>query len=235
MTMTRHARTGRQRHPEKAQRPTRRLRKPDWIRVKSPTSRGLPAYPRHPAREPAGDGPRGGGLPERRRVLVAGPCDDDDHGRGLTRGRDVLQRGDRAARRARRVRAGAGGGGGREAGPHDVVITSVDRDDLEDGGAEHIAQTIRAVRRRNPVTMIEVLMPDFLRCPAAALEAVVAAGLDVFNHNLETVPGLYPEVRPGARISTRGLCSGSRSLIRRCSRSRGSWSGSARSGRRWGR
>jgi lipoic acid synthetase len=80
-----------------------------------------------------------------------------------------------------------------------VVVTSVDRDDLEDGGAEHIAQTIRAIRRRCPQTTIEVLTPDFLKCPASALEAVVEARPDVFNHNLETVPGLYPEVRPGAR------------------------------------
>ena len=84
-------------------------------------------------------------------------------------------------------------------GLNHVVITSVDRDDLADGGAEHIAQTIRAVRRKNPATTIEVLVPDFLNCPASALEAVVAARPDVFNHNLETVPGLYPEVRPGAR------------------------------------
>ena len=84
-------------------------------------------------------------------------------------------------------------------GLNHVVITSVDRDDLEDGGAEHIAQTIRAVRRKNPGTTIEVLVPDFLRCGPEALEAVVAAKPDVFNHNLETVPGLYPEVRPGAR------------------------------------
>jgi lipoic acid synthetase len=84
-------------------------------------------------------------------------------------------------------------------GLNHVVITSVDRDDLEDGGAEHIAQTIRAVRRKCPATTIEVLVPDFLKCPASALETVVAAKPDVFNHNLETVPGLYPEVRPGAR------------------------------------
>jgi lipoic acid synthetase len=79
------------------------------------------------------------------------------------------------------------------------VITSVDRDDLVDGGAEHIAQTIRAVRRKNPGTTIEVLVPDFLRCGPEALAVVVEAQPDVFNHNLETVPGLYPEVRPGAR------------------------------------
>lgn len=80
-----------------------------------------------------------------------------------------------------------------------VVITSVDRDDLADGGAEHFAQTIRAVRHRSPATTIEVLVPDFLKCGPEALETVVAARPDVFNHNLETVPGLYPEVRPGAR------------------------------------
>jgi lipoic acid synthetase len=80
-----------------------------------------------------------------------------------------------------------------------VVITSVDRDDLADGGAAHFAQTIRAVRHRAPETTIEVLTPDFLKCGPGALEAVVAAKPDVFNHNLETVPGLYPEVRPGAR------------------------------------
>jgi lipoic acid synthetase len=80
-----------------------------------------------------------------------------------------------------------------------VVVTSVDRDDLEDGGADHFAQTIRAIRHRAPGTTIEVLVPDFLKCAPRVLEAVVAARPDVFNHNLETVPGLYPEVRPGAR------------------------------------
>jgi lipoic acid synthetase len=84
-------------------------------------------------------------------------------------------------------------------GLNHVVITSVDRDDLEDGGASHIAQTIRAVRRQAPDTTIEVLTPDFLKCGPDALAAVVDARPDVFNHNLETVPGLYPEVRPGAR------------------------------------
>ncbi len=79
-----------------------------------------------------------------------------------------------------------------------VVVTSVDRDDLEDGGAEHISRTIRAIRRKTPLTTIEVLTPDFLR-KDGALEVVVEARPDVFNHNLETVPGLYQEVRPGAR------------------------------------
>ena len=84
-------------------------------------------------------------------------------------------------------------------GLNHVVITSVDRDDVEDGGAEHFAQTIRAVRRKSPATTIEILTPDFIRCGPEALEVVVEARPDVFNHNLETVPGLYPEVRPGAR------------------------------------
>jgi len=79
-----------------------------------------------------------------------------------------------------------------------VVITSVDRDDLDDGGADHFARTIRAVRRRCPDTTIEVLVPDFLR-KGSAWEAVVDAAPDVFNHNLECVPRLYPTVRPGAR------------------------------------
>ena len=79
-----------------------------------------------------------------------------------------------------------------------VVVTSVDRDDLGDGGAEHFARTIRAIRVASPGTTIEVLTPDFLR-KEGALEVVVAAKPDVFNHNLETVPSLYLTVRPGAR------------------------------------
>lgn len=79
-----------------------------------------------------------------------------------------------------------------------VVITSVDRDDLDDGGAEHFAQTIRAIRSATPGTTIEVLTPDFFR-KEGALETVIAARPDVFNHNLETVPSLYLRVRPGAR------------------------------------
>ena len=79
-----------------------------------------------------------------------------------------------------------------------VVITSVDRDDLEDGGAEHFARAIRAIRKVAPDTSIEVLTPDFLR-KEGALETVVAAQPDVFNHNLETVPALYLNIRPGAR------------------------------------
>ena len=79
-----------------------------------------------------------------------------------------------------------------------VVVTSVDRDDLDDGGAEHFAAVIRAIRARCPATTIEVLTPDFLR-KDGAVEAVVAARPDVLNHNLETVPSKYLTVRPGAR------------------------------------
>ena len=79
-----------------------------------------------------------------------------------------------------------------------VVITSVDRDDLDDGGAQHFADVINAIHTRSPSTTIEVLTPDFLRKPGA-LERVVEARPDVFNHNLETVPSKYLTVRPGAR------------------------------------
>jgi lipoyl synthase len=79
-----------------------------------------------------------------------------------------------------------------------IVVTSVDRDDLDDGGAGHFARTIAAIRRAAPATTIEVLTPDFLRKDGAA-EAVVVARPDIYNHNLETVPRLYAEVRPGAR------------------------------------
>ena len=83
-------------------------------------------------------------------------------------------------------------------GLNHIVVTSVDRDDLEDGGAGHFAQTIAAIRAAAPATTIEVLVPDFLR-KNGAIETVVAAKPDVLNHNLETVPRLYGEVRPGAR------------------------------------
>jgi lipoyl synthase len=79
-----------------------------------------------------------------------------------------------------------------------IVVTSVDRDDLDDGGAGHFVATIAAIRRFAPTTTIEVLTPDFLR-KEGAVEAVVAARPDIYNHNLETVPRLYGEVRPGAR------------------------------------
>ena len=84
-----------------------------------------------------------------------------------------------------------------ELGLRHVVVTSVDRDDLPDGGAGHFARSIEAIRRAAPGTSIEVLTPDFRRKPGA-VEAVAAAGPDVYNHNVETVPRLYRRVRPGA-------------------------------------
>lgn len=189
-----------ERHPEKAHRPdTPILRKPDWIRVKAPTSEGY-----RKTREI---------MRENRLVTVCeeagcpnvGECWSQGHAtmmimgeictRGCTfcnvaTGRPQALDAFEPARVAVAVE---------KLGLNHVVITSVDRDDLDDGGAEHIAQTIRAVRRKNPETTIEVLTPDFLKCGPSALEAVVTARPDVFNHNLETVPGLYPEVRPGAR------------------------------------
>lgn len=86
----------------------------------------------------------------------------------------------------------------KELGLAHVVITSVDRDDLDDGGAEHFAYVIKNIRNLNPQTTIEVLTPDFLR-KDGALEIVVSAKPDVFNHNVETVPSLYKSIRPGAR------------------------------------
>jgi lipoic acid synthetase len=80
-----------------------------------------------------------------------------------------------------------------------VVITSVDRDDLADGGAAHFVAVVRAIREAAPATTIEILTPDFLRKPVSAAEAVIDARPDVFNHNLETVPRLYLSIRPGAR------------------------------------
>ena len=189
-----------QRHPEKAHKSdTPILRKPDWIRVKAPVSEG---YKR--TRDIMRDNDlvtvcEEAGCPN------VGECWSQGHatmmimGEICTRGctfcnvatgrpddLDVFEPG-RVAHAVDKL------------GLNHVVITSVDRDDLADGGAEHFAQTIRAVRRKTPKTTIEILTPDFLKCDPSVLETVVAAKPDVFNHNLETVPGLYPEVRPGAR------------------------------------
>lgn len=87
-----------------------------------------------------------------------------------------------------------------ELGLTHVVITSVTRDDLEDGGSSHFAQTVKALKKRNPQIVVEVLIPDFQGSPTA-LEKVVESDPDIINHNLETVPRLYPEVRPQAMYS----------------------------------
>ena len=189
----------RPRHPEKAHRPeTEVLRKPDWIRVKAPGS--------------AGWSKTAGIVKEHGLVTVCeeagcpniGECWEKKHATFMIMG-DTCTR----ACAFCNVRTGLP-----DALDHDepqkvadsiaklglshAVITSVDRDDLADGGAEHFARTIAAIRTASPKTTIEILTPDFLR-KDGALEVVVAARPDVFNHNLETVPSRYLSVRPGAR------------------------------------
>jgi lipoyl synthase len=187
------------RHPEKAHRPDQPMApKPDWIRVKAP---GSPAW-----RDTAAI------VKEHRLVTVCeeagcpniGECWEKKHATFMILG-DTCTR----ACAFCNVKTGLPGA----VNPHEpahigeavaklrlahVVITSVDRDDLADGGAAHFAAVIGAIRAASPTTTIEVLTPDFLRKPGA-LEIVVAAKPDVFNHNLETVPSKYLGVRPGAR------------------------------------
>ena len=187
------------RHPEKANRPdTPLLRKPEWIRVKAPTS---PEYMAtraivranglHTVCEEAGCPNIGECWSKRHATMMImgdtctracafcnvktglpGPLDPDEPRRVA----DAV------------ARLGLG----------HVVVTSVDRDDLDDGGAAHFAAVVRAIRAATPATTVEILTPDFLRKPGA-LEVVAASRPDVFNHNLETVPGLYLRIRPGAR------------------------------------
>ncbi len=189
-----------ERHPEKAHRPdTERLQKPDWIRVKAPTSEG---YRR--TRDILRDNKlvtvcEEAGCPN------VGECWSQGHATMMIMG-EICTRGCTFCNVATgkpqvldTFEPGRVAHAVATLGLAHVVVTSVDRDDLDDGGAAHFAQTIRAIRHRSPDTTIEVLVPDFLRCAPAALEQVVEARPDVFNHNLETVPGLYAEVRPGAR------------------------------------
>jgi lipoyl synthase len=187
------------RHPEKAHRPDNPIqRKPDWIRVKAPVSREY-----HETRA----------LMRRLKLNTVceeaacpniGECWAKKHA-------TVMILGSVCTRACTFCNVATGRPD--QLDPHEpehvaealaalglshVVVTSVDRDDLDDGGAGHFARTIRAIRASTPSTTIEVLTPDFLR-KDGAVETVVAAGPDVYNHNLETVPRLYPEVRPGAR------------------------------------
>ena len=232
MTVVLDTTAARPRHPEKAHRPDAPLlRKPDWIRVKAPVSKGYGETAAIVRGERPAHGLRGGRLPQHRRVLGEEARHLHDHGRHLHARLRLLQRQDRPAR-ARSIRHEPAHVAEAIAklGLAHVVVTSVDRDDLADGGAEHFAQVIRAIRARCPATTIEVLTPDFLR-KDGALETVVAARPDVFNHNLETVPSKYLTVRPGARYfhSLRLLQRVEGDRSRRCSPSPGSWSGSARS------
>ena len=190
---------GRPRHPEKAHRPDQpMLPKPPWIRVRAPGSEGFFATRAIVRQKGLATVCEEAGCPN------IGECWQKRHATMMIMG-DICTRAcafcnvatgrprpldpEEPSRVAEAVAA---------LGLEHVVITSVDRDDLDDGGAAHFAAVIAAVRTSAPETSIEVLIPDFLRKPGA-LERVVAARPDVLNHNLETVPGLYVRIRPGAR------------------------------------
>jgi lipoic acid synthetase len=189
----------RPRHPEKAHRPdTRVLKKPDWIRVRAPVSRGyaatrdiVRAHRLHTVCEEAGC-PNIGECWEKKHATFMIMGDTCTRACAFCNVRTGLPGALDPNEPARVAEATA------MLGLAHVVVTSVDRDDLADGGAAHFAAVISAIRARRPATTIEVLTPDFLRKEGAA-ETVVAARPDVFNHNLETVPSLYLTVRPGAR------------------------------------
>jgi lipoic acid synthetase len=190
------------RHPEKRERPESAIpRKPDWIRVKAPNSKGfaetraiVKEHGLHTVCEEAGCPNIGECWTQKHATfMIMGDtctraCSFCDVKTGIPGALDPAEP-DKIADSIAKL------------GLNHAVITSVDRDDLADGGAAHFAQVIRATRARSPNTTIEVLTPDFLRKPGA-LELVVAARPDVFNHNLETVPRLYLTIRPGARYFT---------------------------------
>jgi len=187
------------RHPEKMRNPdTPVLRKPDWIRVKAPGSADYRATQKivrdnnlvTVCEEAAC--PNIGECWEKKHatMMIMGEictraCAFCNIATGRPNALDVQE----PANVANAVK---------KLGLNHVVITSVDRDDLDDGGAHHFSNVILAIREASPETTIEILTPDFRR-KDGALEIVVAAKPDVFNHNLETVPGLYPQIRPGAR------------------------------------
>ena len=189
-----------ERHPEKARRSdNEQPKKPSWIRVKAPTSKEY-LKTKNLIRE--------NGLVtvcEEAGCPNVGECWSQGHATMMIMG-DICTRGCTFCNIATGRPAGLDvfepvrvADTVQKLGLSHVVITSVDRDDLEDGGAQHFAKTIKAIRNKCPNTTIEILTPDFLKCDDTVLEIVVNASPDVFNHNLETVPGLYPEVRPGAR------------------------------------
>ena len=194
------ARPARPRHPEKAHRPDQSsgLKKPDWIRVRAPVSKGFhetnDIVQSHNLVTVCGEA----GCPN------IGECWDKKHASFMILG-EICTR----ACAFCNVTTGKPGAvdldeprniasAVKTMGLNHVVITSVDRDDLPDGGAGHFVAVIEAIRAHAPGTTVEVLTPDFLR-KDGALEMVVAAGPDVFNHNLETVASNDLTVRPGAR------------------------------------
>lgn len=176
-----------------------RQRKPDWIRVKAPTSRGY-GETRQLMRDlnlntvcEEAACPNIGECWTKKHatVMILGDvctraCAFCNVKTGMPRAVDPLEP-EHVATAAAKM------------GLEHIVITSVDRDDLPDGGAGQFVKVIEALRRTTPKTTIEILTPDFRGKMHAAVEAIVAAGPDVYNHNLETVPRLYPTIRPGAR------------------------------------
>ena len=190
----------RPRHPEKQARPdTPLLRKPEWLRVRAP---GSPGY--NATREIV----KSHGLVtvcEEAACPNIGECWSKSHA-------TMMIMGEICTRACAFCNVATGkpnpldpteparvGEAVAKMGLKHVVITSVDRDDLVDGGAAHFAAVVRAIRAAAPGTTIEILTPDFLRKPVAAAFEVIDAKPDVFNHNLETVPRLYLSIRPGAR------------------------------------
>lgn len=191
--------TVRLRHPEKAARPSSpRLDKPSWLRVRAPGSAGYEETAKIVRDHGVATVCREAACPN------IGECWSKKHATMMIMG-EICTRACAFCNVAtgrplpldttepRRV-----GDAVAQLGLAHVVITSVDRDDLVDGGGAHFAAVIRAIKAANPTTTIEVLTPDFLRKPGG-LEAVIDARPDVFNHNLETVPGRYLAIRPGAR------------------------------------
>ena len=187
------------RHPEKRNRPDNPSpRKPKWIRVKAPTSQAygevvkmMRSKQMHTVCEEA-DCPNIGECWQRRHaafMILGDTCTRACAFCNVKTGRPGAVDPTEPAHVAESVV---------QMGAKHIVVTSVDRDDLADGGAGQFADVIAAVRKASPDTTIEVLTPDFRDKPGA-LERVVAARPDVFNHNLETVPRLYPSIRPGAR------------------------------------
>jgi lipoic acid synthetase len=187
------------RHPEKQSRPeTPMLRKPPWLRVRAPGSAGYNETQRIVREHGLTTVCQEAACPNigecwsvaHATMMIMGEvctraCAFCNVATGLPQPLDPTE--------PRRV-----GDAVRQMGLKHVVITSVDRDDLDDGGAAHFAEVVRAIRAANPATTIEILTPDFLRKGDAA-DQVIDARPDVFNHNLETVPRLYLSIRPGAR------------------------------------
>ncbi|MFN3458061.1 MAG: lipoyl synthase [Novosphingobium sp.] len=176
-----------------------RQRKPDWIRVKAPTSKGY-GETRALMRElglntvcEEAACPNIGECWTKKHatVMILGEvctraCAFCNVKTGMPRAVDPMEPMNVATAAAKM-------------GLEHIVITSVDRDDLPDGGAGHFVKVIKALRELTPNTTIEILTPDFRNKMEAAVESIVEAGPDVYNHNLETVPRLYPTIRPGAR------------------------------------